>query len=212
MVNVIFNIMTEEIIHASLLIIAIIFSFVYAKTDLSNYAMQFSAGFFIVFFLAKKLLIKKDSTSRLLESVVFTLIVLIIVNTTGGTQSQYFFLVYFLLFSLSLLVEPVVSIITSLSLIVFFLLNLPENQNINTLLPIFSLAFLTPFALFLGQEHEKNIRLKEDSFLFLSLIIKNHLQNIKEAVDNFMGDHDLTQIKKSLNKMEKLIEDYENKS
>jgi hypothetical protein len=105
---------------------------------------------------------------------------------------------------------------TTLTLIVFFLLSLPKDQNFSVLLPIFSLAFITPFALFLGKEYEDNQKLKvksqkskEETFLFLSLILKNHLKNIREATENFIGDHQLSMIKKQAEKMEKLIEKFE---
>ena len=52
-------------------------------------------------------------------------------------------------------------------------------------------------------------KLKEDTFLFLSLVLKNHLKNINHAVENFTGDHQLEIIKKSAHRMEKLIEKFE---
>jgi hypothetical protein len=211
--------MSKEVVHSVVLIFAIAFSFLFAKTGLKEFDLQFSAGLFIILFVTKKYLIPQNPRSRLLESVVFTLITLIIVNTTGVVESPFFFLTYFLLFSLSLLLEPVIAITTSLALILFFLLTLPENQSFQSLVPVFSLAFLTPFALFLGQEHlinsklkRQNSKLQEDTFLFLSLMLKNHLSNIKTAVENFMGDHELDKIKKSTKRMEKLIEEYEKSS
>jgi hypothetical protein len=106
--------------------------------------------------------------------------------------------------------------VTSLTLIIFFLLSLEKDQNFSVLLPIFSLAFITPFALFLGKEYEENQKLKaksqkskEETFLFLSLILKNHLKNIAAAAENFLGDHQLSIIKKQTEKMEKLIEKFE---
>ena len=70
--------------------------------------------------------------------------------------------------------------------------------------------------MFLGEEHiesqkakGKIQKLQEDSMLFITLLIKNHLKNIKEAVENFVGDHELDIIKKSASRMEKLIEKYE---
>jgi hypothetical protein len=147
------------------------------------------------------------------------MIVLGIVNTTGATESPFFFLIYFLLFSISLLLEPVISITSTLALIVFFLMSIPPNQSLKNLLPIFSLAFLTPFAMFMGQEYtqisklkSQNSKLKEDTFLMLSLMLKNHIKNIKNAVENFMGDRELHEIKKSAHRMEKVIEEYEKSS
>jgi len=209
--------MNKEIIHSLILIVTIALTFLYPKTSLAQYDLQFCAFLFIVLFLAKRFVPKKEA-SRLLESVIFTLIVLSIVNTTGSTASPFFFLVYFLLFSLSLLLEPVISITASLTLIIFFLINLPEGQDLKNLLPIFSLAFLTPFALFLGQEFlqiqklkSENQKLEEKTLLFLSLVLKNHLKTIKEAVENFMGDPQLEAIKKAALKMEKLIDKFEQK-
>ena len=95
-------------------------------------------------------------------------------------------------------------------------MNLSANQNFNALIPIISLAFITPFAMFLGQEQLeaqklkfKNQKQKEETYLFLSLLIKNHLKSIKEAAQNFVGDHQLEIIKKSAQRMEKLIEKFE---
>jgi len=208
--------MSKEIIHAVILIISIALGFILPKTNLANYDLQLTAFLFVILFLARKFFVAKDSRSRLIESVIFTLIIIGIVNTTGAVGSPFFFLIYFLLFSLSLLLEPLISITTTVTLIVFYLLILPQNQDIKTLLPVISLAFITPFALFLGEEHKrseklkvKNEKLQEDTFLFISLMLKNHLKNIKEAVENFVGDHELDIIKKSASRMEKLIEKFE---
>lgn len=208
--------MSKEIIHSVILIVAVVLAFIFPKTGLGKYDLQISAGLFVFMYLVKRFFLKRSEYSRLIESVVFTLICLSVVNSTGGVSSPFFFLTYFLLFSLSLMLEPVISIIVTLTLIVFFLMTLPPAQDIKSLLPIISMAFLTPFALYMGQEHieakktkEKNERLEEDAFLFMSLMIKNHIKNIKEAVENYVGDHELDIIKKSANRMEKLIEKFE---
>jgi len=208
--------MTKEVVHSLILVFTIVLTFIFPKTNLANYELQITAGLFIVLYLAKKIFVPESSRSRLIESVIFTLVIMGIINSSGGVSSPFFFLVYFLLFSLSLLLEPVISITTTLTLIIFFLFSLPANQNLSSLLPIISLAFITPFAMYLGQEQIRNEKLKvkseklqEDSLLFITLLIKNHLKNIKEAVENFIGDHELTTIRKSVNRMEKLIEKYE---
>jgi len=213
------HIMSREIIHSVILIATIAITFLFPKTNLAQYDLQIGAILFIFLFLAKRFFIPRDTPSRLMESVIFTMVVLGIVNTTGGTDSPFFFLIYFLLFSISLLLEPVISITSTLALIIFFLLSLPENQSLKNLLPIFSLAFLTPFAMFMGQEYlqikkleAKSQKLEEDAFLFLSLMLKNHIKNIKNAVENFMGDKELHEIKKTTQKMEKVIEEYEKSS
>ena len=208
--------MTTEITHALILVFAVVLTFIFPKTNLAGYDLQITAGLFIILYLTKRFIVSKNTYSRLIESVIFTLVIMGIVNSTGGLTSPFFFLVYFLLFSLSLILEPVVSITTTVTLIIFFLLNLPSNQDFKTLMPIISLAFITPFALFMGSEQmkirqltNKNEKTKEETFLFLSLLLKNHLKNIKEAVQNFVGDHELEIIKKSAQRMEKLIEKFE---
>lgn len=208
--------MSKEIIHALILIFTIVLTFILPKTNLAQYDLQISAGLFILLYLTKKYILSKSTYSRLIESVIFTLIIMGVINSTGGLSSPFFFLTYFLLFSLSIILKPVISITTTVTLIIFFLLNLPPNQNFVTLMPIISLAFISPFAMFLGQEKirirqlvEKNSKDREETFLFLSLVIKNHLKNIKEAAQNFVGDHQLEIIKKSTQRMEKLIEKFE---
>lgn len=207
--------MSKQIIHSLILIITISFSFIVPRTNLSQYELQISAIFFIVLYLSRRFIVK-NTLSKLIESVVFTFIVLITVNTTGGISSPFFFLIYFLLFSLAMLLEPLISATTSLTLVIFYFLLLPNNQEIKSFLPIISLFFITPFALYLSQEQQKikkltkkNEKITFQTFLFLSLILKNHLKIIKENIDNFVGDHELQTIKKSASKMEKLIEKFE---
>ena len=210
--------MTKEIVHSIILIITITLAFIFPQTTLAQYDLQIAALLFIVLFIGKKIisLVRTEVGSRLLESVIFTLIILIIINSTGSVTSPFFFLIYFLLFSLALLLEPIISITMTLTLIIFFLLSLPSDQNFKNLLPIFSLAFLTPFALFMGQEFirnenlkMKNEKLQKDTFLFLSLMLKNHLKNIETSIENFMGDHQLGEIKKQVRNMKKLIDGFE---
>ncbi len=205
--------MKKEVVHSLILILAIAFAFVFPKTALAQYELQLSALLFATLFIIRKF----TKTGRLSESVIFTLIVFTIVNTTGGVSSPFFFLIYFLLFALALILEPIISLVTTFACIIFFILNIQEVQGVKDLIPIFSLAFLTPFALFMGQEYLKEQKSKikmqksqTDTFLFLSLMLKNQLKNIKAAVENFMGDHELSEIKKSATNMEKFIEKFEN--
>jgi hypothetical protein len=207
--------MPNPLIHTILLIIIISLSFIIPKTNLVQYDIQIFALLFIFLFLAKRFIPRTEGT-RLIESIVFTFVILLIITTTGGLESPFFFLLYFLLFSLSLLLEPIISITTTFALIIFFLLMMPQGESFKELLPLFSLAFLTPFALFMGQEHiqiqkakVKIQKSKEDTFLFLSLMIKNHVKNIQSSIDNYIGDHQLKEIKDNANRIEKLIDGFE---
>lgn len=175
---------------------------------------------FILLYIKKRFIPASERSyrgeSKLLESVTFTLIIVTIINTTGGTLSPYFFLSYFLLFSISLILEPIIAFVVTLTLTALFLVDAPRGINFSYYIPIFSLIFLTPFTIYLGESYLKNedlkvtlTRTREDTFLFLSLMLKNNLKNIREAVENFNGDHELAKIRKSAEKMEKLIDKFE---
>ncbi len=204
--------MPKELAHGVILVVVVALAFLFPQTALATYDLQLYALLFIVLFAGKRFL----KRGKLLDAVIFTFVILSLVNTTGGALSPYFFLMYFLLFSVSLLLEPVVSIPLTLATVIFFFVFFPEKSGLQGMLPIFSLAFLMPFSLFMGKEYEKNTTLKkknqtlqQDTFLFLSLMVKNHLKTIKNSVENFMGDHDLHDIKKATNDMERLIEKFE---
>lgn len=204
--------MNRSVLHSIILVLAIVFAFLFAKSPFAQFDLQFAAILFIILFLVKRFV----KTTRIFEAIIFTLIVFVIVNTTGGLESQFFFLTYFLLFALALLIEPVESIIATLTSVLFFLIYFPQEKPLDSMIPLLSLALLTPFAMFMGQEFMKSERLKVeneklqvDAFLFLSLTMKNHLKNIKEAVENFMGDKELGEIKKASRNMEKMIEKFE---
>lgn len=208
--------MSKPVIHSIVLIITIAIAFLFPKTNLAQYDLQISAVLFIIMFFSRRFI---NQAGRLLESVIFTLVILLIISTTGNTTSPFFFLIYFLLFALALLMEPIIAITVSFTLMVGFMFSIPPNQEVSALIPVFSLAFLTPFALLLGQEYVKIKNLEgklnqeqEDTLLFLSLMMKNHLKNIKTAIENFMGDHELHEIKRNADKMERLIEKFEQKS
>ena len=210
--------MTNELVHSIILIICIVLAFVFPQTPLAAYDIEIAAGLFIILFIARRFSFFSKKT-RLFESVVFTFVILGVVTTTGGLSSPYFFLVYFLLFALTLLLEPIIPIIVTLTLMLFFLFTVTGSVSIIQLLPVFSLALMTPFALILGNEYEETRRLKkslsnqqENTFLFLSLMLKNNLKEVQKNIDNFMGDHELSAIKRLVRTMDKLIDMFEKES
>ncbi|MBI4004570.1 hypothetical protein HY358_00370 [Candidatus Roizmanbacteria bacterium] len=199
--------MSLTVTHAALIILTIGAAFLLKQTPLGIYDVQISA-----FFIIASLLIKKftnvSSVYLLVESVIISFVVTIIILSTGSLASPLFFLTYFLLFALSLLLEPIIPIsATGAYVTLFFLFNPPTEPN--HFFSLLSLLLLTPFALFLGRTQSNIRNLEESTFFFLSLVLKNHVKNIKSTADNFLGDHDLDVIKKQAKRMEKLIEEYE---
>lgn len=204
-----------EFIHSIILVICIALAFIFPQTPLAKYDVEIVAALFIVLFIARKFSFFSRKT-RLFESVAFTFIIVSVIATTGGLSSPYFFLIHFLLFALTLLLEPLIPIVVTVALMVFFIFSISGNVSFSQLLPIFSLALMTPFALILGNEYEETKRLKksmanqkENTFLFLSLMLKNNLQEIQKSLDNFRGDHELSLIKRQVRSMEKLIDMFE---
>lgn len=206
--------MTAELVHSFILIACIVVAFIFPQTTLAEYNIELAALLLVIFFIARRLSFFSKRT-RLFESVIFTLIVLGTINTTGGLQSPFFFLVDFLLFALALLLEPIIPIIVTLVLMLFFLVG-AQQTAFNELLPIFSLALMTPFAMILGNEYEETKQLKraissqtENTFLFLSLMLKNHLKEMSNLIDNFRGEHELTSLRRHITNVERLIDMFE---
>jgi hypothetical protein len=216
--------MSTSIIQAITLIIVIALSFLLNMSFASEYSLQIIAATFIIYFILRKVTKNLPLLSeRLIDAIIFTFILVTIVNDTGGLASPLFFLNFFLIFALSLLLEPVISISTTLTLMMFYLMSIPPGQTLEKILPLFALPFLTPFALFLGEEQKKithyksqitqteidHQKTKEQNLLFLSLTLKEHIKTILEAVENFVGERELNRIKITSKRAEKLIEEYE---
>lgn len=206
-------------LHIITLALIIAIGFILPSSNFAQYDLEISALLFIFFYLSKHLFLKKYLESglfRLIESSVLTLVVLLVVNTTGKTGSPFFFLIYFLLFSLSLLESAFVSLIASLILIVFYLFSLPQTPEFKNLIPIFSLAFISPFSVYLGKEYLENQILRrklileeEDFLLFLSLKLKTILKKSLELLENNPSEREISRVKKELKHGIKLIEKYE---
>jgi hypothetical protein len=207
--------MSQEIRHSILVTVTIALAFLFSKSSLAQYDLQIGALLFVLLYLTRH--VKTFAPyQRLLQPVGFTFLVVALVVSTGGLTSPMFFLIYFLLFALSLFLEPIISITTTLTLVLSFLMTIPENQEFGRFVPLISLAFITPFAMFLGQEQRRSqtmenklVRAETDTHFFLSLTLKNHITTIKDAIDNFKGDHDLDVIRKQAQRMERLIDEFE---
>lgn len=202
---------------------ALFLSFVLARTLGSQYDLQLSALLFAIYVIVKRFFPKSSassgeehgqniSTHIVLDSVLFTMIIMNIVLTSGGLQSPVFFLVYFLLFALSLMLEPIVSLTTTLTIVALFVPDVPVDFTYTQLLPLISLPFLVPFAVFLGsayrtgeEQSEKLRTTEQDALLFISTIVREHVRMISEAEEN----KDDKKVRSSAKRLEKLIDTFE---
>jgi hypothetical protein len=221
--------MYRVLFHSAALIVTVFVSFILSKTLPVEYDLQLTALLFIIYFIVRRF----SKNAEVLTSTTFTLIIMNVILTSGGAHSPYFFLLYFLLFALALMLEPIVSITTSFAIMLLFIFDMPPNQPFEQLVPLMSLPFLTPFALFLGDEYRKNLRQKrrigllqlkdslledelrdkqEDAYIFLTVVVKSHLDSLREMAENFTGDHELESIRRTIRRMEHLIDKYTNEN
>lgn len=198
------------------------------------YEIYIAAGGFILYYLVKSILRLRHRSYLILDACAFTFLVSVLVLTTGGITSPFFFLIYFLVCAIALLIDWPTALAASLGYICFFIFSLPVGSIAGHLIPLGSIALLTPFAILLGQEHHKllqeenkihqmekiqayleneNSKEKNDTILFVLTPIKMKLQSAIDMLrkDPTTGSQDV--IANTLMSILKHIEQYEtNKS
>ncbi len=208
--------MTPVIVESIAISLAVSLGFIISLAVKGGEEIFIIAILFILYFLGKKFF-PTHTTNKdyVFDSFIFTVAVIIIVLTSGGLTSPIFFILYFLLFGIGLLVKPMVSLTTSIT-IAILLVYAGEQQLVSSLPTLLSLPFITPFAVMLGKEfhkarrlEERDNNLREQSFMFLSTVLKEHIHRIGEMAANFKGDHELEAIKRIVRRTQKLIDRFE---
>ena len=187
--------MSKPVRESLIIILTSLFVFFWSATRLKEFSLQLTALLFLILIFTRRFL-KKTSPSPFLQIVFSTTLVLLLVLDTGGLSSPLFFLIYFLLFALSLLLTPQTAFVFSLSLIALFLAGLEKLEDLKLLIPLLSLPFITPLAVFFGQEHqrlkstEKELAHDEkQTLLWLTTTFKEHLEKISKALENIKKDN-----------------------
>lgn len=193
-------------IHLAFLLSALALTYFWTKhPQLSFYTLQLMALLILLYF-ANHFFGRRHKFSLVFDGLIFTIITLLLVSQTGGLTSPLFFLLYILLFGLSLFFEPLPTLLFALALIFFFA---GQVKNINHLIQVFSLIFVTPLALFFGKQYlqllEKEEKIKileekkeklnqevaqqeEDTLLWLSLAFREHVSQILDTTSNMLTD------------------------
>jgi hypothetical protein len=230
--------MLSFLIHSLFLLTAIGLTFVWVNhPTLSLYTLQLIAFFILFYFLNTKLKTKNESNlkkyalSQLITAIIFTMVVLLLVVSTGSLSSPLFFLIYFLLFGLSLTLEPTITVSLSGFLIIFFLLTNPLDA-VNHLTSLASLILITPLSLFFGKQYlkvlaqkgkirilkqeayklAKDIETEEDNILlWLSLNFRHSITQIIDSNSQILENPGLSLkqqdlLKKSLTHAKKLLQ------
>ncbi len=204
--------MSPILLQSFVISISVLCSFLLARVLDAGSDVYVLAVLFMAYFIGKRLVpdhhINRD---RVFDAAIFTVAIIIIVLTSGSLQSPLFFLIYFLLFGLGLILRPLVSLTSAITIMILFMLDLTKLEP-NSLITLVSLPMITPFAVLLGKEFhkmKKHQTLQEEAFIFLSTVVKEHIRHIGELAANFRGDHELDGIKRVVRRTEKLIDRFE---
>jgi len=201
------------LLHSLFLLTAVVLAFFWtSQPTLSLYTLQLVALFVLVFF-ANQLVGRRagggNRTNLTIDAVIFTLVTLLLVISTGGLTSPLFFLLYFLMFGLSLLFEPLISLSLTGTMILFFAISPTGKSSLEEILQLFSLIMVTPLAIFFGKQYlqvlkdEEKVKILEeegeiltkeiqkdetDVLLWTSLELKRGLAAILDDLSDLLID------------------------
>ncbi|MFH1601468.1 MAG: hypothetical protein ABIB61_00745 [Candidatus Shapirobacteria bacterium] len=165
-------------LHLVYLFLAVVTTYVWTQHPiLSFYNLQLIAGLVIIWFLKHKLFCQEQNlTHKTIDALILTIVILLLVFATGGASSPLFFLIYFLLFGLSFLFEPPITITLAFILLVFLT---PTVQNSQEIAALLSLFLITPLALYFGQLYLRNLSADKRTKLYMQkwLSGEKHLEN-----------------------------------
>ncbi|MBL7078296.1 hypothetical protein ISS42_01395 [Candidatus Shapirobacteria bacterium] len=153
-------------LHLIYLFLAVVTTFVWTQhPTLSFYNLQLIAALIIVWFLKQKLFSKEEQNTarKTLDALILTIVILMLVFATGGANSPLFFLIYFLLFGLSFLFEPPITITLAFILLVFLT---PSVKTSNEVASLLSLFLITPLALYFGRLYLQNLTSEKRAELY----------------------------------------------
>ena len=166
------------------LLISSLAAYIFTLTPYISYFPQVISAIAIIFILTHF----HPATAKLdaLTIGLITFIVNLLVFATNGVNSSVFFLMYFLLFALSFQLPPLMIVAYAF----FLILILSQSLNSpSSLLPLFSLIFVSPLAWFVGIQHQENIELEKsvsqeqtDIIMWISLRFKNSISQIIDTL------------------------------
>ena len=141
-------------LHIIALLIGVLLTFFWVNIPaLNQFSLQLTGLLLLSLLLGHRLL--NPSRYKLAESVISTIAVILVVSSTGNLTSPLFFLNFILLFELSLILEPVIPIIVSLTLIPVYLYSTDSSVSSIIYVALFSFPLITPLAYFTGLLYQK---------------------------------------------------------
>jgi hypothetical protein len=140
--------------HLAVLSIATLLMFFWISNEtLNTFSLQLSAMLLITLILSRHYM--KLPSFKLAESTISTMCVILLTTYTGGLMSPFFFLNVFLLFELSLLLEPVIPLFLSAMLGIFYFFSHQTGSPPYSFFALLSFPLMTPLAYLFGQTYLK---------------------------------------------------------
>lgn len=197
--------MLTFVLHTLLLVVSVVVTFLWASVPaLSRYNLQ-AVGLVVLLYFAGKIISKgRQQLLATIDGVMFTSISLLLILSTGGLHSPVFFLLYLLLFAISLIFEPIQSLLLTLTLLVVFLIDNPiSSLETASIINLTTLIVITPLALVFGRKYLqtleergkiqilKNVISQEetDSLIWLSTKAKPTLINLLDTTSLIIGSN-----------------------
>ncbi len=171
--------MRKILIDLFLLFALTLLSWFLANEPLNYYLPQIIALVVILYIFYLNFSKRKDSGSKLgrIEGYLFAFIILLLVFATGSAQSPVFFLVYFMIFGISFIIEPYLSLLFSLLLSIFLLSSVTVFEA-QTVLNSLSIIFISPLSTFFGKLYLNSLADKKRVGLYKDMWQENqkHLE------------------------------------
>lgn len=170
----------KSLIHSLIISITVTIMFFWVSNPLlAAHSLQLAALLLVTFIITHRVL--KPDSFKLAESTTSTMAVILVTYATGGITSSLFWLNYFLLFELSLLLEPIIAIVLTITLFLFYFFTLEPSLSPFQLISLTAFLFMTPLAYFFGRLYETNSNQKKEIHN-LSKLIQQLKSGITEEV------------------------------
>lgn len=149
------------VIHALVIFVAVLITYFWVTNEnLKDLSLQLTAILMLTLIFTRHLL--KPSSFKLAESTISTMAVLLVTTSTGGITSPLYFLNYFLLFELSLLLEPQIPLLLSGALICYYSLTTGSVHSPYIYASFLAFPFMTPLAFMFGSLYQKEENQKRE--------------------------------------------------
>lgn len=157
-------------------------------------------GFLIICYSVIHFISKKQKGFIYLHKTLFdvfflSLITFLLVFSTGAIYSPVFFLIYFLLFGVSLFLEPATAIYLAV-IVSFFLFFTEKKSLLNELLQLSSLFLIAPLATLFGKQYLKIKSLQTEVKTWTYETLSKQLVDIQTGLKSILNDPQTPMVEK----------------